>query len=134
MILVTPQHQLKRLSNLTRRRSVIFSIALLLIAHYGVASQIITGKPKLDTRPPHQNFSPRAISRGPARIAAIMELSDLKPIESPSVRGGDRGGLRHDMSATIQNPPHSDNETCAISKAYRRNLIGTSSAQSKPGP
>jgi len=40
MILVTPQHQLKRLSNLTRRRSVIFSIAVLLTAYYGVASQL----------------------------------------------------------------------------------------------
>jgi len=63
-----------------------------------------------------------------------MELSDLKPIEPPSVRGGDRADCDTTCRQPYKTPPHSDNETCAISKAYRRNLIGTSSAQSKPGP
>ncbi|WP_210264289.1 hypothetical protein, partial [Rhizobium ruizarguesonis] len=63
MILLTPQHQLNRLSNLTRRPQRYFLDRSASDRAYGVASQIINSKPKLDTRPPHRNFSPRAISR-----------------------------------------------------------------------
>ncbi|MBC2806917.1 hypothetical protein C3Y94_027620 [Rhizobium ruizarguesonis] len=64
LILLTPQQQLNRLSNLTRRPQGYFLDRCASDRAYGVAGQIVKGQPKLDTGSAAPEFQHDEMSRG----------------------------------------------------------------------